>query len=195
MTDKVNRIPLPSQQSLLKQLRYEVDTGLLWWKEKKINRQMDKSCGTLHHNGYLYLRMDGRLYTLHRVIWKMVTGREPDHLDHINGCRIDNRLSNLREVSRNQNNRSIGITKANSSGYIGVRFSEKEKCWTTQITVERKRISLGRFKDKRQAVEAYNRKAIELHSHFAMRKVQHNIEMLVKEFGGNHDDSNHNTCE
>jgi len=187
MTDKVNRIPLPSQRSLLKQLRYDVDTGLLWWKERKINRQMDKSCGTLHHNGYLYLRIDGRLYTLHRIIWKMATGREPNYLDHINGCRVDNRLSNLREVSRNQNNRSIGLTKANRSGYIGVRFSEKDKCWTTHITIERKRISLGRFKDKRQAVEAYNQKAIELHSHFAMRKVQHNIQMLEKEFGGQHD--------
>lgn len=195
MTDKVNRIPLPSQQSLLSQLRYEVDTGLLWWKERKINRQMDKSCGTLHHNGYLYLRINGKLYTLHRIIWKMVTGREPDHLDHISGCRIDNRLSNLREVSRNQNNRSIGLTKANSSGYIGVRFSDKDNCWTTQITIERKRIFLGRFKDKRQAIEAYNHKAIELHGHFAMRKVQHNIQMMAKEFGGQYDNSHHNTCE
>lgn len=191
--DRSKRLPLPDQKVLLEAFRYEADTGLLWWKVKKANRKMDRSCGTLNHNGYMYVRFENQLYTLHRIIWKILTGREPMHIDHVNGCRIDNRCSNLREVTRNENNRSIGLTSANTSGYVGVRYSQRDKSWMAYIKTEKKRISIGYFKDKREAVEAYNKKAIELHGKFAIRKVHHNIQMLSKEFGGQHDNRNDNT--
>ncbi|KMV67769.1 hypothetical protein AI28_08025 [bacteria symbiont BFo1 of Frankliniella occidentalis] len=185
--DRSKRIPLPPQKLLLETFRYDADTGLVWWRQPKGSRKLDKSCGTVGGSGYLMVRVDGRLYTLHRIIWKMITGNEPMHLDHINGCRIDNRITNIREVTRSQNNQSIGLTRANKSGYVGVRYSTKDRSWTSYIKSGSKRIHIGNFKEKKLAVESYNKKAIELHGEFAMRKVQHNIFMLAKEFGSEND--------
>lgn len=187
MAENIKRIPLPSQEELLSEFRYDADSGLLWWANRKPGRVLSNSCGTLNKNGYMYVRFNSRLYTLHRLIWKMLTGREPDHIDHINGCRIDNRIKNLREVTRNQNNRSIGLTRANRTGYIGVFYSKRYNRWMASISVNKKKISLGMFVDKRTAVETYNRKAMEIHGEFAMRKVQHNILILSKEFGEIHE--------
>ncbi len=141
----------------------------------------------MNKHGYMYVRLDSLLYTLHRIIWKMVTGREPKHIDHINGCTVDNRICNLREVTRNQNNRSIGLTKANTSGYVGVCYSTRDRKWIASISLNKKKLAIGMFSDKREAVEAYNRKALEFHGEYAMRKVQSNLLMLSKEYGGNHE--------
>lgn len=85
----------------------EVDTlrGLVFPRFRRRGVSFGSPMGTVSTGGYLRVRLDGRSFPLHRVIWAFAHGSWPDghELDHRNGDRADNRLSNLRLVSRAQN--------------------------------------------------------------------------------------------
>lgn len=79
-------------------------------------------------------------------------GNWPQHIDHINGDRLDNRIENLREVDRAENMKNMRMPADNTSGFVGVtRHYEK---WKAQITVNGKHIYLGRFDHKKDAIAA-----------------------------------------
>ena len=82
-------------------------------------------------------------YYCHRIAWKMVTGGEPEHLDHISGRPDDNRIVNLRAVSRSENMRNCKRPVTNKSGRVGV-FRVRKK-WEAQIVGRFGQESLGRF--------------------------------------------------
>ena len=102
---------LPCPQSMRNALRYDPDTGKLYWRmrddmPKQWNsRWHRKEAFTANHgNGYKSGRFNGKTLFAHRVIWAIVHDHWPDQdIDHINGIRSDNRLSNLRAVSRSEN--------------------------------------------------------------------------------------------
>jgi hypothetical protein len=71
-------------------------------------------------NGYLTGTLNYQRVLAHRVIWKMVHGTEPDILDHINRRKSDNRLANLRDVTKSQNCRNTGLYASNKTGVPGV---------------------------------------------------------------------------
>lgn len=187
MSDKSKRIPLPDTSVLEEYFRYNPLNGELWWKKGGFNRDLSKPCGCVTSYGYLCVGLRTITYSVHRLIWKLVYGTEPQHIDHLNGRRADNRIANLRAVTRNQNNRNIGVTKANSVGYIGIRFDKRYGKWTSQIKMNRKAIYVGSFESKMEAVIAYNTAAIALHGDSAIRKVEYNRIRLHEEFGGNDD--------
>jgi hypothetical protein len=103
----------------------------------------------------------------HRVIWEMVTGRSPDMLDHVNGIRTDNRLSNLREATPTLNSPNRKIASNNKTGIVGVFWNAGRKSWSAQITMGGKQQNLGLFKTKEEAKAA--RKAAELAFKFISR--------------------------
>lgn len=184
--EKSKRIQLPDISVLTSTFSYNPVTGFLT-RIKGSTKSSRAACGSKSANGYMSVRVDGVLYSVHRIIWKITTGEEPMHLDHINGIRTDNRIVNLREVSRNENNRNIGISPRNTSGYAGVTFVKSSKKWTAQLKINRKQISGGYFINKIDAVLAFNALAIKLHGEFARRRVEHNVKQLIKEFGSNHE--------
>lgn len=74
-------------------------------------------------------------------------------VDHINGDPLDNRRSNLRLVTHQQNIRNRGGPQANSStGLLGV--SRKRSKWRAYINVDGKQINLGVFDTPEAASEA-----------------------------------------
>ena len=73
-------------------------------------------------------------------------------VDHENQNKLDNRRCNLREATRQENVINRPVSKANSSGFIGVYWSKKDQSWYSQITINRKNIHLGYTKTKEQAV-------------------------------------------
>lgn len=80
---------------------YNRDTGHLYWKAN------GQRAGAIQDKGYRTLEIDGKAYYAHRVAWFHHYGKWPEQdLDHINRERDDNRIENLRDVSRSENNRN-----------------------------------------------------------------------------------------
>jgi len=110
--------------------------------------------------------LDGRLYLAHRLIWTMEhdaipTGMEVDHKDHDG---TNNRLSNLRLVSSSGNKKNRRIGRRNTSGSMGVYWSEPLGKWYAQIWSDGTHHYLGTFCDFDEAVSA--RKRAESHLGF-----------------------------
>lgn len=134
--------------------------GAAWFK-----RERDKNCWNacnagkyacnhLEANGYLSGTILGSKYMTHRVVWALKTGRWPERqIDHINGDKTDNRISNLRDVSPVENSRNKKMPVTNTSGHIGVFRSPTG--WYSQIRNETgQKISLGYFDSFNAAVAA-----------------------------------------
>ena len=130
---------LPEQSVLLQLLRYEPETGKLFWRERGVEwfsaktqnrssslcrlwneRYADKEAFTCMSYGYRTGSVLASNYKAQRIIWKMETGVDPDHIDHVNGTRSDNRLLNLRDVTITENAKNRKIPTNNKTGVIGV---------------------------------------------------------------------------
>lgn len=108
----------------------------------------------------------------HRVIWAMHTGEWPsEFLDHINGDRQDNRISNLREATLAQNHCNRASMPGSSSRFLGVAWSAANKGWMAQIKSKGVRRYLGTFSDEESAALAYNAAAREMHGEFARMNI------------------------
>ena len=89
-------------------------------------------------------------------------------VDHINGDKTNNCISNLRWAFDNENNmNSRKTSKRTSSIYKGVHWSKWHNKLKATIVKDRKSIHLGYFHDEKEAAKAYNDKAIELFGEFA----------------------------
>ncbi len=146
--------PLPSQEELLNLFQYSPETGEFLWKR---NGKVAGSLTDPNRKRYRQVHFDGRTVYAHRVIWKMVTGSDPEVIDHVNGDGTDNRWENLRSTSIAQNTLNRSLNKNNKSGVSGViKVGQR---WKACIAVNRKRIHIGYFSTFDEAVEA--RKAAE----------------------------------
>lgn len=106
-------------------------------------------------DGYRKIMVNGKTYFAHRLAWLYVYGEFPENqIDHINHIRNDNRISNLRDASGSDNQRNQRVAKNNTSGTIGVIFNNLINRWVARIGTPQKRIFLGRFKKKEDAIKA-----------------------------------------
>lgn len=131
-------------------LNYEPDTGVFVWKVQCGSRGVPgQVAGCSHSLGYRFLRVDGKAYKEHRLAWLHVYGQWPTgEVDHVDGCRDNNRISNLRDVSKSVNQQNLRGAKAhNKSGLLGVT-RRKSGGWCARITI-------GTFDTPEEAHEAY----------------------------------------
>jgi hypothetical protein len=151
-------------------LRYDPETGLFSRLIPAGGRNGKKFpagmvVGSVGSLGYLEVGIDGGNYLLHRLAVLRMTGKWPtDQVDHMNGCRSDNRWSNLREVDNTTNiENRWKPNKNNKSGILGIHLEGRSGKWIAQITVQRKTIVIGRFSDAKSASDAYIQKKRKLH--------------------------------
>ena len=177
---------LPSPEVLRQLLRYEPETGKLFWLARNPDWFSDggkaashssavwntnfagkAALATIMANGYLAGKILGKGVYAHRAIMTMDSGRWPDHeVDHINGDPSDNRMANLRLATRSQNALNTCLSKRNASGWRGVWFDGARQKWAAMIGHDGKRTSLGRFGSKDAAIAAYAEASERLHREF-----------------------------
>lgn len=140
--------PLPTPEELRQLLHYDADSGILYWRPR--GRDMFKSersyrswnakhagreaLASISAEGYKAGTILSGAAQAHRVAWAVYYGAWPSQqIDHINRVRTDNRILNLRDVSKKENAHNMGRSKSNTSGCTGVSWSKREQKWTAYI--------------------------------------------------------------
>ena len=94
-------------------------------------------------------------YGIHELVWLWHYGEFPTHgIDHINGNPLDNRLSNLRDVSHILNGRNQSMRKDNTTGHTGVTWHSRKGGYEVRVRTGSERKYLGRFATLEEAVKA-----------------------------------------
>ena len=158
-----------TQERLKELLKYDSETGVFTrainsgknnrWKKGSVVGCVSKK------NGYINVSLLGKRYYAHRLAWLYVHGEFPKFdIDHINHVRDDNRIANLRSVTRQENMRNSSTPSHNTSGLIGVSWRKDKRKWRSYITVNGKLISLGSHTHLESAITA--RKSAEIKYEF-----------------------------
>ncbi len=112
--------------------------------------------GSLDGNGYLTIKHKCEKLLAHRLAWFISTGEISKKLqiDHINGDRSDNRLSNIRMVTCAVNAKNRARSLRNTSGCTGVSWDKSSGKWHARISNDGKRVSIGVYDDLNDAIAA-----------------------------------------
>jgi|RhiMethySRZTD1v2_1073278.scaffolds.fasta_scaffold433653_2 AP2 domain. len=172
---------LPSATYLRESFTYNRRTGVLRWKRRR--REFFKTdrdwkawntlyfgqiAGVLLSRGYCGVRLFGVRYQSHRVIWKLVTGKEPaETIDHIDGNPSNNRWNNLRAATFTEQQYNSPVQKNNRSGHRGVNRVHGK--WRAEIWINGKSFHLGLFDTIDAAVSVRENAARKLHGKFYRR--------------------------
>lgn len=102
--------------------------------------------------------------SMHRMIMNAKKGEE---IDHINGNRLDNRRSNLRFCTRQQNRFNEKLRSNKTSKFKGVYWQKDIKRWRARIQKDGEVNYLGTFLNELDAAKAYDKAAKKLFGNFA----------------------------
>lgn len=139
---------------------YDAGSGLLYRKLYRGKPCEPRPMLTRDNYGYITVKADGRCYKAHRVAWLMENGAWPDKmLDHIDGNRGNNRMSNLREVSAAQNQYNRKVMYYALSGLKGASYNKRDRKWQATIRINGKSTNLGYFDTPEAAHLAYSEAA------------------------------------
>lgn len=145
---------------------YNEITGTLFWLKNRGTRGIKGAAiKRINPGGYAEIYFAGKSYLAHRVCWWLYYGMEPTgEIDHINGDRTDNRISNLRLATREQNARNCRVKNTSSTGVKGVsrdRNSFRASCYMDGV-----RNYLGSYKSIEEAADAVRRFREKYHEEF-----------------------------
>lgn len=142
------------------------EKGNLYWNRdiKKSNIKKGFLAGNKNSKKYLKVKLNGKEYYIHRIIFLLNYGFMPQYIDHINRNKLDNRIENLRQCTKAENNRNVSKWKKKELPK-GVHLNGKN--FSSQIMCNGIIYRLGTFKTIKEAELAYINKANELHKNFA----------------------------
>ncbi len=169
---KINE--LPTQEYLQECFTYDPETGLLYWKNRPLKHFKSEwaaivwnkkypgkiALNGLDKDGYRRGELCGHNVRAHRIIYKLVTGKEPNIICHENGSTEDNRIDKISSGTISMNNKDKAKHITNTSGITGVRWREEKNRWFAEIGIDGKKKHLGCFRTKEEAIAA--RKAAEI---------------------------------
>ncbi len=136
---------------------YDPDTGEIKWKNPSKFRRKNLVAGYTGKNGCKSIRFNGFLYLSHRIAWLLYYKKWPTYeIDHINHNKADNRICNLRDVTKSTNMENLIKAKTSSAtGKLGTFFDKKLGRYRAAITTNRKSKHLGCFDTADEAYAAY----------------------------------------
>lgn len=161
---RANVLPIDALHS---EFTCDFETGILRSRVIRGGIGVDRTVGSKKPDGYLRVQIKGKTFSVHRVIWAMYHGYWPTvHLDHKDGNRSNNAISNLREADPSQNaaNRKSRIA---SRVRKGITWHKQCRKWQAQISKDGKAYYLGLFDTEEAAHRAYAAKATEFFGEFA----------------------------
>jgi len=149
---------------------YDPNTGKFYWKKNlRGGAVKGRECfKTYSGDGYYKGSVGGIHIKAHAVAFAIKNGRwHTGQIDHINGDRLDNRISNLREVTHKQNTWNRKPRKT-SSHYKGICWFKRDSKWRVSINgLDGKKLYLGMYVDEIAAAKAYDCAARILHGEYA----------------------------
>ncbi len=142
---------------IIKLFNYDEKTGVLTrLVTQSHNAKKGDIVGSIkkeNHTSYLNVRIMGRAYGVHRIIWLYMTGVWPDQIDHIDHNGLNNKWNNLRSVTNKQNSNNRSSFTKIKSGVQGVYWNKLVKKWIVIIYLNEKNKYLGSFSDLSQAIK------------------------------------------
>lgn len=147
---------------------YDCENGKLFWRTKPCARIEAGAEAGGWSKGYRVVRLNGRVWPIHHLIWLLETGSLPeDCIDHINMDRSDNRIGNLRQATRGMNTMNTGARATAKIKAKGVCFNKRLGKYVAQISKDKVVYHIGVYPRVDEASHAYNKAAIQLHGEFA----------------------------
>lgn len=144
-----------TQERLKELLHYVHETGVFTWLVDRGPKKRGSVAGSCMNTGYFEIVVDYRRYLSHRLALFYVHGEFPNNqIDHINGIRSDNRISNLREATHAENAQNLRNPRSdNKTGFLGV--SRNRNKFRAQIHINGNNTFLGNFLTPESAHAAY----------------------------------------
>lgn len=140
----------------------------LRWASKRRRIKVGDVAGYLRPDGYRIVRLNGVNILVHRIVWQIHNGYIDSSIfiDHINHDRDDNRIENLRAVTKRENARNCSKRVDNSSGVTGVYFEKRLNLWYSRIVDDKGSfIHLCYFHDINDAIDARMKASIKFNYH------------------------------
>lgn len=161
-------------------LRYEAETGKLFWKSRPVEMFVCKcaqhrwnmryagkeALNALMKNGYYKGSIFGVQMLAHRVIWALCKNVWPSYeIDHIDGNSLNNRIENLRDVTPEINRRNTARQCKTKAPYPGIIHNVKRGRFYSRITASNVTYHLGSFDNLDDAIAARKKAERELNFH------------------------------
>lgn len=138
------------------------DSDYEWLNQYKWYFSQQRGSGYSHRTPFINGKK--KMVSMHRFILGVENNME---VDHINGNGLDNRRSNLRISTHQQNICNQKLRFDNTSGYKGVSLDKRYRKWKSFIYTKNKQHGLGYYSNIKEAAKAYNQAALKYFGEFA----------------------------
>ena len=165
--DKLNKTQEALKMAISAKFTYAQDGNLIYKVSTSPRVSIGAIAGTIKSNGYKNIKVDGKVYLAHRLVFLLHHGYLPEYIDHIDGDRLNNRIENLREATKSQNQWNVGKRSHNTSGVQNVNWHEQAQKWCVRFRKHNKYVYRKLFKTLEEAKIAADKVRQELFGEFA----------------------------
>jgi len=142
-------------------------TNLIWRNPTNCRIKKGDVVGCKMPTGYIVTSIVGVQNYVHRIIFLMCNGFVPKEIDHINGDNSDNRIENLRECTKSQNQHNKKLYSNNRSGIKGVSWCKVTRSWVVQVKCGTEVFRKCGFFDVDTAEQVAKIERLRMHKEFA----------------------------
>lgn len=152
---------------------FDYRDGTLYWRERADalkqwnSKHAGKQAGCPSGHGYIKIRLAGRSYYAHQIVFLMHHGYIPEVVDHVDCDAGNNSIENLRAASKSLNGMNRDRPINNTSGNKGVVWHKAARKWMASVVVAGKKVYLGLYTDFDAACQAANEGRLRHHGDFA----------------------------